>query len=103
MKSEAGVRAHRPREIPIEVDPVNVAEIVADYANWLAGFDIPKLFFDADPGVILKGAQRDFCRNRPNQTEIKVAGSHFIQEDSPYEIGEAIAGWLPTGTIPSPR
>nr|MCS5546023.1 hypothetical protein [SAR324 cluster bacterium] len=82
--------------------PADVAEIVADYANWLAGSDIPKLFFDADPGAILKGAQRD-CRNWPNQTEIKVAGSHFIQEDSPYEIGEAIAGWLPTRTIPSLR
>ena len=92
-----------PREIPIEGEPADVAEIVADYANWLAGSDIPKLFFDADPGAILKGAQRDFCRNWPNQTEIKVAGSHFIQEDSPYEIGEAIAGWLPTRTIPSLR
>ena len=52
-----------PREIHIEGEPADVAEIVADYANWLAGSDIPKLFFDADPGAILKGAQRDFCRN----------------------------------------
>ena len=87
-----------PREIPIEGEPADVVEIVADYANWLAGSDIPKLFFDADPGAILKGAQRDFCCNWPNQTEIQVAGIHFIQEDSPHEIGEAIAGWLPTLT-----
>ena len=92
-----------PREILIEGEPADVAGIVAHYANWLAEFDIPKLFFDADPRAILKGAQRDFCRNWPNQTEIKVAGSHFIQEDSSYEIGEAIADWLPTRTIPSLR
>ena len=54
------------REIHIEGKPADVAEIVADYANWLAGSDIPKLFFDADPGAILKRVQRDFCRNWPN-------------------------------------
>jgi hypothetical protein len=38
--------------------------------------------------------QREFCRRWPNQQEITVRGSHFIQEDSPQEIGEAVAGFV---------
>ena len=83
-----------PREIPIDGDPEDVSEVVSDYADWLAVSDIPKLFIDADPGAILIGEQREFCRTWPNQTEIKVSGSHFIQEDSPYEIGKAVSEWL---------
>ena len=84
-----------PREIPLEGEPADVTEIVADYANWLSGSDIPKLFVNADPGAILTGEQREFCRSWSNQTEITVTGNHFIQEDSPHEIGQAIADWLP--------
>jgi len=83
-----------PREIPINGDPKDVAEVVSDYAEWLSTSDIPKLFIDAEPGAILIGEHRDFCRNWPNQIEIKVTGSHFIQEDSPYEIGKAISEWI---------
>ena len=83
-----------PREIPIDGDPEDVSEVVSDYADWLAVSDIPKLFIDADPGAILIGKQREFCRKWPNQTEIRVSGSHFIQEDSPYEIGKAVSEWL---------
>ena len=54
---------------------------------------IPKLFVNAEPGAILTGSQREFCRTWPNQTEVTVAGSHFIQEDSPDQIGAAIADW----------
>ena len=83
-----------PREIPIEGEPADVVEIVQAYADWLSGEDSPPtLFIDADPGTILIGPQRDFCRSWPNQTEITVAGLHFIQEDSPDEIGRAVAGW----------
>ncbi len=84
-----------PRQIPIEGEPADVTEIVQSYADWLAGADLPKLFINADPGTILTGAPREFCRRWPNQTEITVAGIHFIQEDSPNEIGQAIASWLP--------
>ncbi len=84
-----------PREIPIESEPADVTAIVADYADWLSSSDVPKLFINAEPGAILIGAQRDFCRAWPNQTEVTVAGNHFIQEDSPHEIGEAIVNWLP--------
>ena len=83
-----------PREIPIDGEPENVAKVVSDYADWLAVTDIPKLFIDGDPGAILTGEQREFCRKWPNQTEIKVSGSHFVQEDSPYEIGKAISKWM---------
>ena len=83
-----------PRQIPIDGEPADVVAIVDGYAKWLAGSDLPKLFINADPGVILAGAQREFCRAWPNQREITVKGSHFIQEDSPAEIGRAVATFL---------
>jgi len=83
-----------PREIPIDGEPADVVAIVDGYARWLAGSDLPKLFINADPGVILVGAQRESCRAWPNQREITVKGSHFLQEDSPMEIGEAIVAFL---------
>jgi len=82
-----------PRQIPIEGEPANVCQIVAEYAAWLAETDIPKLFVNADPGAILTGPQREFCRTFKNQTEVTVPGIHFISEDSPDEIGAAIAAW----------
>ncbi|MFQ5415722.1 MAG: haloalkane dehalogenase [Myxococcota bacterium] len=82
-----------PRQIPIEGEPADVTEIVRAYADWLKQSDVPKLFVNADPGAILTGANRDFCRSWPHQTEVTVAGSHFIQEDSPDAIGRAIAEW----------
>ena len=71
-------------------------DIVAGYAEWLAGSDVPKLFINAEPGAILTGPQREFCRSFPNQVEVTVAGSHFIQEDSPADIAAAIGDWLDT-------
>jgi haloalkane dehalogenase len=83
-----------PREIPIEGAPAAVEEPVAAYAGWMSENDAPKLFVNADPGAILVGAQREFCRKWPRQTEVTVRGSHFIQEDSGPQIGRAIAAWL---------
>jgi len=83
-----------PRQIPIAGEPPQMVELVSAYANWMASNDLPKLFINADPGSILTGPQRDFCRSWPNQTEVTVAGSHFVQEDSPAEIGRAVAEWL---------
>ena len=82
-----------PRQIPIDGEPADVVAIVRDYADWLAVADLPKLFIAAEPGAILIGAQRELCRRWPNQTEVKVRGNHFLQEDSPDEIGRAIADW----------
>ena len=83
-----------PRQIPLDGEPADVVEIVDRYAKWLATSAVPKLFINADPGVILVGAQREFCRTWSNQQEVTVQGSHFIQEDSPAEIGQAIAAFL---------
>ncbi len=83
-----------PREIPISGEPADVVEIVRAYSEWLAASDVAKLFIDAEPGAILTGPQREFCLGWPNQTVAKVKGSHFIQEDSPDEIGKALSNWL---------
>ena len=80
-----------PRQLPIDGEPGSVVAIVDDYGRWLAESPIPKLFINAEPGSILTGPARDFCRTWPNQKEITVKGSHFIQEDSPDEIGRAVA------------
>jgi len=85
-----------PRQIPVDGEPESVVEIVQSYADWLPDSGIPKLFINAEPGSILVGAQREFARSWQNQTEVTVKGAHFIQEDSPQEIGEAIAAWLPS-------
>jgi haloalkane dehalogenase len=82
-----------PREIPIDGEPLAVVERVAAYADWMAQNDIPKLFVNAEPGAILVGPQREFCRGWRNQAEVAVKGSHFVQEDSGREIGEAIGRW----------
>ena len=83
-----------PRQIPIEGEPADVTKVVEDYSAWLATSDVPKLFINADPGSILVGRQREVCRAWPNQAEITVKGLHFIQEDSPDEIGEAVAAFV---------
>ena len=83
-----------PRQIPIDGDPPDVHEIVENYSLELAGWKVPKLFINADPGSILVGRARRVCRSWPNQTEITVPGSHFIQEDSADLIGEGLASWL---------
>jgi haloalkane dehalogenase len=82
-----------PREIPIAGEPADVVQVVHDYAAWLSTSTVPKLFINAEPGAILTGPQRTFCRGFPNQREVTVRGNHFLQEDSPHEIGRAIAEW----------
>lgn len=84
-----------PRQIPIDGEPAHMVDLVDSYGQWLANNTaLPKLFINAEPGSILVGKARDFCRSWPNQTEVTVKGSHFIQEDSPVEIGQAVASWL---------
>ena len=82
-----------PRQIPIAGEPADVTAIATDYASWLAESAVPKLLINAEPGAIMVGKQLELCRKWPNQTEVTVKGSHFIQEDSPDEIGQAIAQW----------
>src|SRR3984957_7355264 len=83
-----------PRQIPIEGHPAAVVAVARDYSQWMAQNEIPKLFVNAEPGAILVGPVRDFCRSWKNQREVTVAGSHFIQEDSGPAIGRAIAEWM---------
>lgn len=85
-----------PRQIPIAGEPADVVEIVQAYADWLPGSEVPKLFVNAEPGAILRGQLRDFCRGFANQQEVTVSGIHFVQEDSPHEIGTALAKWIET-------
>jgi haloalkane dehalogenase len=83
-----------PREIPLGGEPEDVCAVVENYAEWLARSSVAKLFINAEPGAILTGSQREFCRSFPNQTEVSVSGKHFIQEDSPDEISAAICAWM---------
>ena len=86
-----------PREIPIEGDPADVTAIVDAYADWLKTSSVPKLFLKAEPGGILAGGKvLEHARSLPAQTEVTVKGVHFVQEDSPDEIGRAVAGWMKT-------
>jgi haloalkane dehalogenase len=85
-----------PREIPIDGEPQDVEEIVAASQRWLEATQVPKLFVNAEPGSILTGRMREICRAWPNQQEVTVRGSHFIQEDSGLEIGQAIRSFLGT-------
>ena len=84
-----------PRQIPIDGEPVEMVQLVSEYGRWLEeSVTLPKLFINAEPGSILVGRQREYCRSWPNQKEVTVPGKHFVQEDSPSEIGKAIAEWL---------
>jgi haloalkane dehalogenase len=83
-----------PRELPIEGEPADVVDIVTRYGEWLSESNLPKLFIAAEPGSLLVGRALDFCRQWKNQREFKVRGIHFIQEDSPDEIGSALLGFI---------
>jgi haloalkane dehalogenase len=70
---------------------------VAAYGEWLATSNVPKLFLKAEAGALLAGgANLATACSWPAQTEVTVAGVHFVQEGSPEAIGEAIARWLGT-------
>jgi haloalkane dehalogenase len=83
-----------PRMLPIDGRPVDMVNVVENYAAWLAETEVPKLFINADPGSILVSRQRELCRAWPNQIEVTVKGRHFLQEDSPDEIGQAVADFV---------
>ena len=83
-----------PRALPLDGEPAEVVDLIDQYADWMATNQIPKLFINAEPGAVLVGAQRETCRRWQNQIEITVPGIHFIQEDSPTEIGQACAAFV---------
>lgn len=84
-----------PRDVPLAGEPAEVVTVVEEFGAWLAESDVPKLFVRADPGVIQReGRVLDIVRSWPNQTEVTVPGSHFLQEDSADEIGKAVAAFV---------
>ncbi len=83
-----------PRQISLAGEPTDVTQIMNEYGPWISEGHVPKLFVNAEPGSILIGPQREYCRSWKNQTEITVPGLHFIQEDSPAEIGMALRDWI---------
>ena len=84
-----------PRQIPVDGQPADVVEIVGASAEWLSKSDVPKLFFNVQPGAILANEEElAFIRSFPALTEVKVNGRHYFQEDSPHEVGQAIFEWL---------
>ena len=85
-----------PRQIPFDGEPADVHSVVESYSQWLATSVVPKLFINAEPGSILIGRQREICRAWPNQTEVTVPGLHFLQEDSPEAIADALSAWFGT-------
>jgi len=86
-----------PREIPVDGEPEDVSAIAAAYADWLGTSNVPKLFLKAEPGAILTVDRLiSLVRGWPALTEKTVAGIHFVQEDSPDEIGKAIVDWIQT-------
>ena len=83
------------RQLPIDGEPADVTAIVAAYADWLTTSHVPKLWVKGEPGLLLSGgANLDFVRGLPAQSHVTVAGIHYVQEDSPDEIGRAIADWM---------
>jgi len=86
-----------PRQIPIAGEPADVHAIATEYADWLGKSNVPKLFLKAEPGAILTNDTLvNLVRGWPRLTEKRVAGIHFVQEDSPDEIGKAIVEWMGT-------
>lgn len=90
-----------PREVPIGGEPIEVVDIVTSYGKWLEQSQIPKLFINAKPGTMLTGTQREYCRTWPNQEELTVTGLHYVQEDSPHEIGVALEAFIQK--LPAPE
>jgi len=90
-----------PRQIPIEGEPADVTAIVESYGEAMCRSGVPKLLIVAEPGAIIKGRVLEFCRTWRNQTEVKVKGLHFLQEDSPNEIGKALESFVKS--LPSLR
>ncbi len=92
------------RQLPLDGEPADVTEIVRAYADWLSESDVPKLFIKGQPGQTLReGARVEFCRRWPNQSEVAVPGLHFLQEDSPAAIGQAVAHWMTTISLHTPQ
>ena len=84
-----------PNEIPIDGQPADVVAIVESYDRWLGESDVPKLLLAFEPGAILGPKLVDYCAKSFRNIEVRSLGkgSHFVQEDQPEAIGDAIREW----------
>ncbi len=81
------------RQLPFDGKPEDVADIVRENMSWVSSSRVPKLFIESVPGT-MSPAMRDVCGHFPTQVKISVKGHHHLQEDSPVEIGVALATWV---------
>jgi len=84
-----------PNEIPLEGEPKDVVDIVTAYGKWLGESDVPKLLLAFEPGAILGAELVEYCADHFRNLEVRSLGegSHFVQEDQPEAIGDAIREW----------
>ena len=83
-----------PNELPIAGEPPDMTEAVDANFAWLHETKVPKLLFHATPGAILPPEALGMVSGLPNLSTIDLgAGSHYLQEDHPHDIGEGIANW----------
>jgi len=99
VKSRRPVRQW-PCEIPIDGRPADVYEIVRAYGQWLQETDIPKLFFYAQPGGIIRKELAEWIQaHYPNLRAVNLGeGIHYLQEDHPEAIGRALSDWMVSGS-----
>jgi haloalkane dehalogenase len=83
-----------PRQMPLDGEPADVAQVIASYGEWLAGSTVPKLYLQSNPGGLDSGRMRAFCSRWPNQKTVAIRGTHFVQEDSAPEISSALADFV---------
>ena len=84
-----------PRNIPLDgKEPIETLEAVKANSEFHSSSSIPKLFINADPGLLLVGEQREEIRSWKNLEEVTVKGNHFIQEDSPEEITNHLKSFI---------
>lgn len=84
-----------PRELPIAGENQENAKIITNYNNWLSITDVPVHILWAKPGSLFRKEfipmmRKDF----PKMTDLCIGKSkHYLQEDLPNEIGNAIIEW----------
>lgn len=85
-----------PREVPIDGEPADVVAVVAEYADFLCRSEVPKLLVVGEQGLMLQEGSRslELARTWPNLREVTVPGRHYLQEDSPAQIGRALRSFV---------
>ncbi|XP_030836985.1 coelenterazine h 2-monooxygenase-like [Strongylocentrotus purpuratus] len=84
-----------PREIPIMGDgPDDMIVRATAYSAFLKeSADLPKLCVHATPGFFSDWIEKT-TKNWPNHKMVKCEGHHFLQEESPIQIGDYIREFL---------